>query len=34
VTGTTLGSTRCIASVKQICDKYLKDRYDLQVIDL
>jgi circadian clock protein KaiB len=27
-------STRAIASIKQICEKYLRGRYDLEVIDV
>ena len=34
VAGTTPNSLRSIASVKSICEEYLKGRYDLQVIDL
>ena len=34
VTGMTPRSTRAIASIKSICEEYLKGRYDLQVIDV
>jgi circadian clock protein KaiB len=34
VTGSTLRSTRAIETTRQICDTYLKDRHDLEVIDL
>jgi circadian clock protein KaiB len=34
ITGTTPQSVRAIANVKQICEKYLKWRYELVVIDL
>ena len=34
VTGLTPRSTKAIANVKEICEKYLKDRYELEVIDI
>lgn len=34
VTGTSIKSTKAIANIKEICEKHLKGRYDLQVIDL
>jgi len=34
VAGTTSSSMRAIASVKKMCEEHLKNRYDLQVIDL
>ena len=34
VTGMTPRSARAIANVKEICEEYLKGRYDLQVIDV
>jgi circadian clock protein KaiB len=34
ITGTTPQSVRAIANVKQICEEYLKGRYELEVIDL
>jgi circadian clock protein KaiB len=34
VAGATLQSSRAIASIKQICEEHLQDRYDLEVIDL
>ena len=34
VAGLTPRSTKAIANVKQICEEYLKDRYDLEVIDI
>ncbi|MBI4525542.1 MAG: thiol-disulfide isomerase [Deltaproteobacteria bacterium] len=34
ITGTTPKSTRAVANIKEICENHLKDRYDLQVIDL
>jgi circadian clock protein KaiB len=34
VTGVTPRSTRAIANIKEICDEYLKGRYELKVIDL
>jgi circadian clock protein KaiB len=34
VTGLTPRSTRAIGNIKQICEEYLKGRYDLEVIDI
>lgn len=34
VTGTTARSTRAIANLRRICEEHLKDRYDLEVIDI
>ncbi len=34
VTGTTVRSARAIANVKNICEQYLRGRYQLEVIDL
>ena len=34
VAGMTPRSTRAIANIKEICEEHLKERYDLQVIDL
>jgi len=34
VTGTTPQSVRAIANVKKLCEKYLKGRYELEVVDL
>ena len=34
VTGTTPRSSRAIRNLRQICEEYLKGRYDLEVIDL
>ena len=34
VTGITSRSTKAIANVKEICEKYLKGRYELEVIDI
>jgi circadian clock protein KaiB len=34
VTGQTLRSMRSIENVRSICEKYLKDRYDLEVVDI
>ena len=34
VTGLTPRSTKAIANVKEICEKYLKGRYGLEVIDI
>jgi circadian clock protein KaiB len=33
VTGATAGSLRAIANIKAICEKYLKGRYQLKVVD-
>jgi circadian clock protein KaiB len=34
VAGLTPRSTKAIANVKEICEKYLKDRYELDVVDI
>ena len=34
VTGTTPQSVKAISNIKNICETYLKGRYDLEVIDL
>jgi circadian clock protein KaiB len=34
ITGMTPKSTRAIANVQQLCEKYLAGRYDLKVIDI
>jgi len=34
VTGTTPKSVKAIKSLREICDQYLKDRCDLEVIDI
>ena len=34
VSGMTPKSTAAIRNVKKICEEYLKDRYDLEVIDI
>jgi circadian clock protein KaiB len=34
VTGATAGSLRAIANIKAICEQYLKDRYELEVVDV
>jgi circadian clock protein KaiB len=34
VVGLTPRSTRAIQSVKRICEEYLKDRYELEVVDI
>lgn len=34
VTGTTPQSLRAITNVKKFCEEYLKERYELEVIDL
>ena len=34
VTGMTPQSTKAIQNVKKICEEHLKDRYDLEVIDI
>ncbi|HEX9941183.1 MAG TPA: circadian clock KaiB family protein [Thermoanaerobaculia bacterium] len=34
VTGATPSSGRAIANVKAICEEHLRDRYDLEVIDI
>lgn len=34
ITGASPNSTRAIANLKTICDTYLKDKYDLEIIDV
>jgi len=34
VTGILPNSTRAIINIKAICEKYLKGRYDLEIIDI
>lgn len=34
VTGSTSNSVRAIDNIKKICEEYLKDRYELEVVDL
>jgi circadian clock protein KaiB len=34
VTGASPNSTRAIANLKNICEEYLKDRYELEIIDV
>jgi circadian clock protein KaiB len=34
VTGATPNSTRAIANLKDICEKHLKGRYELEIIDV
>jgi circadian clock protein KaiB len=34
VSGSTLKSAQAVENIKQICEQYLKNRYDLEVIDI
>lgn len=34
VTGTSSISVRAIGNIKKICEEYLKNRYDLEIIDV
>ena len=34
ITGATPNSIRALTNIKQICEKYLKGRYDLEIIDV
>ncbi|RJR42480.1 MAG: thiol-disulfide isomerase, partial [Deltaproteobacteria bacterium] len=34
IAGTTPRSLRAVANVKAVCEEHLKDRYELEVIDL
>jgi circadian clock protein KaiB len=34
VTGATARSLRAIGNIKAICEEYLKDRYELEVVDV
>ena len=34
ITGATPNSARAITNIRNICESYLKDRYELQIIDV
>jgi circadian clock protein KaiB len=34
VSGSTLKSARAVANIKRVCEQHLKNRYDLEVIDV
>ncbi|MBI2818264.1 MAG: thiol-disulfide isomerase [Acidobacteria bacterium] len=34
VSGSTLKSARAVENIKRVCEQYLKNRYDLEVIDI
>ncbi|HEY4195070.1 MAG TPA: circadian clock KaiB family protein [Mucilaginibacter sp.] len=34
VTGASPNSTRAVSNLKNICEEYLKDRYELEIIDV
>jgi circadian clock protein KaiB len=34
ITGATPNSARAIVNIRNICESYLKDRYELQIIDV
>ena len=34
VSGSTVKSARAVVNIKRICEQYLEDRYDLEVIDV
>jgi circadian clock protein KaiB len=34
VSGSTLKSSRAVENIKRVCEKHLKNRYDLEVIDI
>jgi len=34
ISGSTLKSTLAVENIKRICEQHLKDRYDLEVIDI
>jgi len=34
VSGSTLKSSRAVENIKRVCEQHLKDRYDLEVIDV
>jgi circadian clock protein KaiB len=34
VSGNTVNSSRAIINLRQFCDQYLKERYELEVVDL
>jgi circadian clock protein KaiB len=34
VTGTTARSVRAVENIKRVCEEYLGDRYDLQIVDV
>jgi circadian clock protein KaiB len=34
IAGTTAKSSRAVANIKEICERELEDRYDLEVVDI
>ena len=34
ITGASINSRRAVVNVKEICEKYLKDNYSLEIIDV
>lgn len=34
ITGATTNSTRAVRNIKDICEQYLKGRYELQIVDI
>ncbi len=34
ITGASPNSAKAVNNIKNICDKYLKDRYELEIIDI
>jgi circadian clock protein KaiB len=34
ITGASANSTRAVSNIKSICEHYLKDRYELEIIDV
>jgi circadian clock protein KaiB len=34
VTGTTARSVRAVENIKRVCEEYLADRYDLEIVDV
>ena len=34
VTGATPNSTRAISNIKELCETHLKDRYELEIVDV
>ena len=34
VTGTTANSAKAMVNIRKLCEEYLKDRYDLEIVDI
>src|SRR4029078_62791 len=34
ITGTTANSAKAMVNIRKLCEEYLKDRYDLEIVDI